>query len=224
MQQMLHFVILMSYAIKTSVANETMAMSHEWLIFLPQIPSSPSSLRVLVWRRMRAAGAIGLQNGVWVLPHRLGHEKFIRELLTELAPLGGSGLSFTATSVGEATDTVIIERARADRDQEYAEFCERCAEFLHELEKETSQKKFTYAELEENEDDLTKLSTWLHKIQDRDFFTGSRSEEALSILAQGTQALADFTQRVYDEAALGSTNHSSSEQNTAADENADRER
>ena len=39
-----------------------------WLVFIPQLPSSPSSLRVLVWRRMRTAGAAALQQGVWVLP------------------------------------------------------------------------------------------------------------------------------------------------------------
>lgn len=178
-------------------------MTYEWLIFLPQIPSSPSSLRVLVWRRMRAAGAIGLQNGVWVLPHRLEYEKFIRELLTELAPLGGSGLSFTAASFGEATDATIIERSRSDRDQEYAEFSERCTEFLHEIEKETAQKKFTYAELEENEDDLTKLTAWLHKIQMRDFFKGYRAEAALTILTQCRDALTVFTQMVYHDAELG---------------------
>ncbi len=53
----------------------------KWLLFVSQLPASPSSLRVMVWRRMRASGALGLQNGVWVLPHRQEHERFLQQLL-----------------------------------------------------------------------------------------------------------------------------------------------
>lgn len=30
----------------------------EWLLFTSQLPASPSRLRVMVWRRMKAAGAV----------------------------------------------------------------------------------------------------------------------------------------------------------------------
>ena len=56
-------------------------MEQTWLVFIPQLPSSPSSLRVLVWRRMRTAGAAALQQGVWVLPQTPEHEQFLREVL-----------------------------------------------------------------------------------------------------------------------------------------------
>ena len=39
------------------------SMGQRWLMFIPQLPSSPSSLRVLVWRRMRGAGAAALEPG-----------------------------------------------------------------------------------------------------------------------------------------------------------------
>jgi hypothetical protein len=129
-------------------------MANEWLLFLPQLPSSPSSLRVLVWRRMRAVGATGLQNGVWVLPRRAEHERFLQDLVSEIMPQGGQGFIFSAAALESALDSTIVEQFRTDRDQEYAEFCERCGDFLREIEKETGISKFTFAELEENEQDL----------------------------------------------------------------------
>jgi hypothetical protein len=179
-------------------------MSHRWLLFLPQLPSSPSSLRVLVWRRMRAAGATGLQNGVWVFPHMPEHERFVRDLLSEVEPQGGRGVLLAATTLDPATDQNIIEQFQAERDQEYAEFCEQCGEFLREIEKETQVEKFIFAELEENEEDLNKLVDWLQKIKGRDFFTGHQAGAAEAALAECKHALGNFTQVVYARAGLNS--------------------
>ncbi len=108
-----------------------------WLVFIPQLPSSPSSLRVLVWRRMRAAGAVALQQGVWVLPQTPEHEQFLRDVLREAQQQGGSGILMVATPLDADQATEVIERFRADRDQEYLEFGVRCRDFLAEIAKET---------------------------------------------------------------------------------------
>jgi hypothetical protein len=36
-----------------------------WLLFLAQLPSRPSSARVALWRRLRAAGATTMVNSAW---------------------------------------------------------------------------------------------------------------------------------------------------------------
>lgn len=174
----------------------------EWLLFTPQTPVTPSSLRVTVWRRMQSAGAVSLQNGVWLLPRTSEHEGFIRELLAEIERQGGTGFLFTAHAFEPAFQERIVARFHAERDQEYAEFCERCQEFLHEIEKETQAQKFTFAELEENEHDLLKLTSWFRKIQSRDFFHGTRADEAEAILVQCRHALQTFTSAVYSEVGL----------------------
>jgi len=174
----------------------------EWLFFLPQLPSSPSSLRVLVWRRLRAAGALGLQNGVWVLPHGPDHEQFLRDLLAEIAPQGGSGLLFRATPLQANLPDDIAERFRAERDQEYAEFRGRCADFLQEIAKEMQARNLTFAELEENEEDLLKLEAWLGKIRARDFFDAPQAEPSAADLARCQEAFQGFAQAVYGHAGL----------------------
>jgi hypothetical protein len=174
----------------------------QWLVFLPQTPATPSSLRVLVWRRLQQAGAIHLQAGVWVLPHAPAQEQFLQTLLTDLEQQGGSGILLEAAARSASLQADLIERFQRERNKEYQEFGERCQQLLAEVEKETRAHKFTFAELEENEQDLLKLTRWLRKIQQRDFFPGSASTLAQEHLAQCRQALETFTSAVYEQEGL----------------------
>jgi hypothetical protein len=174
---------------------------NKWLFFLPQTPASPSSLRVLVWRRLQQAGAINVGAGAWVLPHTREHEQTFEKLLKEIEQQGGSAYSLEATA-SEKTETRLIERFQSERAQDYQEFGERCQEFLQEIEKETGVRKFTFAELEENEQDLLKLTRWLRKIQQRDFFRNEASQEATEQIARCRVALHAFTTAVYEQAGL----------------------
>jgi hypothetical protein len=172
-------------------------MEQTWLVFIPQLPSSPSSLRVLVWRRMRAAGAAALQQGIWVLPQTPGHEQFLRDVLLEAQQQGGSGILLVATPLDADGAAEVIERFRADRDQEYLEFGVRCRDFLAEIAKESAAHNLTFAALEENEHDLQKLHTWLEKIRMRDFFSALQARAAADALAVCEHALHDFTEAIY---------------------------
>jgi hypothetical protein len=93
---------------------------------------------------------------------------------------------------------MIVERFRADRGREYDELTERCGAFLAELSKETRAGKFTFAELEENEQELEKLTRWLAKIQARDFFPDERQPQAQKLAERCQQALESFSQGVYE--------------------------
>ena len=168
-----------------------------WLVFIPQLPSSPSSLRVLVWRRMRTAGAAALQQGVWVLPQTPEHEQFLRDVLLEAKQQGGNGILMVATPLDADQTAEVVQRFRADRDQEYREFGVQCREFLEEIAKETTADNLTFAALEENEHDLQKLHTWLTKISARDFFSASQAPIAAEALASCERALHDFAQAIY---------------------------
>jgi hypothetical protein len=171
----------------------------KWLLFTSQLPASPSSLRVLVWRRMKAAGAVSLQNGVWVLPDTKEHERIVDDLLLHLQEQGADGQSFAATTLRAQTESELLQRFRGLRDEEYAELIERCQGLLVELEKETKKKKFTFAELEENEDELHKLENWFTRIQSRDLIGGGRAEEADHSVKSCKKALQVFAERVYSQ-------------------------
>lgn len=109
----------------------------------------------------------------------------------------GSAHVFVTTAMTEEEEEAIVARLRADRAREYDEFAERCGGFLAEIKKETQLQKFTFAELEENEDDFNKLSAWLIKIKARDFFPSKRLQESNDTLETCGTALSVFAEAVY---------------------------
>jgi hypothetical protein len=182
-----------------------------WLVFFPQTPAKPSSLRVLVWRRLQQTGAINLQSGAWMLPQTSEQEQAVMTLLAELEQQGGSGFFLEARAPTEAIQADFLKRFQQERAKEYQEFGERCQQFLAEVEKETHAHKFTFAELEENEQDLLKLTRWLRKIQQRDFFPNPSSREAVAYLAGCRQALEVFTTTIYELEGLPAPNQEEAE-------------
>lgn len=169
----------------------------EWLLFVTQLPATPSSLRVTVWRRLRNVGAASLQNGVWILPLNKETSHFMERLLGLVKQNGASGQLLVVQEFNPAVREDILTRFEADRDQEYDEFLEQCAGFIAELDKETRRKKLTFAELEENEQSLQRLRKWIAKIQKRDFFKTKKSARAVAALQNCRQRLLTYTRQVY---------------------------
>jgi ChrB-like protein len=176
--------------------NRIMPTDH-WLLFSPQLPATPSSLRVLVWRRMQTVGALNVPNGLWLLPHTAEHEQFLSKIRADIEQQEGMAWVFTAQLVDATSQERLVARFQEERQEEYAEFASRCQEFLQEIARETQAHKWTFAELEENEHDLHKLTRWLHQIQRRDFFPTAAAQEAVAHLARCTETLQTFAQAVY---------------------------
>jgi hypothetical protein len=173
-------------------------MTYQWLLFCPQLPATPSSPRVMVWRRMRSAGSLGLDNGLWILPYTEAAEKFVQEIKTYIENQGGSSRTFLANALDEATESEILARFQHDRAEEYYELKEQSLDFLAELEKETRRQNFSFAEYEENEQDLVKLEVWFEKVKQRDFLGGHQAEEAAEELEKCRQALQRFATEVFN--------------------------
>jgi hypothetical protein len=171
--------------------------SSEWLLLLAQLPSTPSSARVALWRRLRAIGATAIVNGTWVLPDTASHAKFFEQLRGNILRQGGTAFVLAVPASSPDVQAAIAERFRADRGREYDEFAERCTALLDEIGREATAGKYTFAEMEESEQDLEKLSRWLPKIKARDFFPDERALQSADLLARCRSALEGFSQAVY---------------------------
>lgn len=171
--------------------------SSGWLILAVQLPATPSSARVALWRRMRAVGAVGIIQGTWILPCTDSHRALLQKEIPTVQANGGAAILFACREITGVDSAELFEHFRAERAREYCEFAERTDNFLAEIVKETQVKKFTFAELEELEDDLVKLKAWLNKIIARDFFPDERLKDAQAKLDHCKQLLFAFTQKVY---------------------------
>lgn len=172
-------------------------MKYKWLLFCPQFPATPSSPRVTVWRQMHSAGAVGLDNGLWLLPNTETAINVVEKMKEYVAGQGGTSRIFYSVEYDKETEEGILERFRQDRAEEYAEFKEQCADFLAEIEKEIKRRNFSFAEFEENEQDLEKLESWLRKLKDRDWLGGKHASEADGWIEECREKFQAFTAEVY---------------------------
>jgi hypothetical protein len=154
-----------------------------WLLFAYQLPASPSTHRSYTWRKLKAAGALYLQNSVCLLPERGDLRLRLAELKEEIADRGGSARLLPMRIEDEAEEASLVAGFLAQIDDDYGEFLEKCADLHAELAKETKKGHFTWGELEENEAELVKLRAWLPRLEARDWFSSARGGEARADLA-----------------------------------------
>jgi hypothetical protein len=166
-----------------------------WLLLVYKVPREPTRLRATVWRRLKSLGSVYLQNSVAVLPESSAHERSLRSLRREIIDMGGTAQVMRCEVLAGASEVTAIYNAA--RDEEYEEILDKCRDFHAEIDKETAAEHFTYAELEENDEDLTKLRGWFDKVSARDVLGASRRVETEAALRDCATALDTFTHRVY---------------------------
>lgn len=168
----------------------------DWLLFLYQLPAKPSTQRVFVWRRLKACGAVYLQHSACLVPDRNDLRPTLAELKGEIESRRGEAVVLAIRLTDPKERGEIIGRFQSQSDEDYREFLGKCRDFHQELEHERRAKHFSFAELEENEVELTKLRGWLPKIVNRDFFGASLAPSARQALQACEQDFGQFSQQV----------------------------
>src|SRR4029453_15220873 len=107
-----------------------------WLLLTVSTAGAPPALRVQVWRRLRALGALYLQQSVCLLPDRPEVTRAVRRLLDRGHRDGGPGRLLKGPLTDPVEEHAIVEGFRREREVEYADLLERIPEFLAELDRE----------------------------------------------------------------------------------------
>lgn len=163
---------------------------------LVQVPSEPSRHRVAVWRELRRFGAVPLGQGAWTAPDvplcREGAGK-----AKALARAGNGELLLLITAAAEGDAASLRAAFEAARAEEWGEFTADCGKFTAEIAKEIAKRKFTLAELEEEEQSLERLRRWYRAIRGRDVFGSPAADQADQQMAACSAALDEFAAHVY---------------------------
>jgi hypothetical protein len=169
-----------------------------WVVLAYRVPAEPARSRMAVWRRLKSLGAVYLQGGVCLLPRTDEHLRALKILENDITGMAGECVLLETTALDAGQEQKVVARFQADRDEQYREFLGRCADFEAEIARETAASHFTYAELEENDEDLKKLRSWLEKIRRLDFYAAPLGAEAASRLASCEALLDAYGQRVFE--------------------------
>jgi hypothetical protein len=93
--------------------------ARRWLLFVHQLPSTPSNLRVRTWRRLQQLGAIPVKQAVYVLPDTPNAREDFEWLKTEVKDMGGDASVFAADNVDAWSDDTLVEEFRRSRQDAY---------------------------------------------------------------------------------------------------------
>ncbi|SKA89481.1 hypothetical protein SAMN05443428_109124 [Caloramator quimbayensis] len=159
------------------------------------LPSEPSRIRVSMWRRLKKLGALNLHQSLWVIPE---FENISEELekIKDFTEKEEGNIFIVCGRFMEGVNE-IIKKFNEERGKEYKELIEYCEKFHEEMIRETNIKNFTFAELEENEEEINKLIDWFQKIKRRDYFNSELSEKAQSEIDRCKAEFEDFSDKVY---------------------------
>ena len=141
-----------------------------WLALLHQLPAKPPYLRVKIWRRLQAIGAVPLKNAVHVLPPGTESEAAFRDLLAEISQGGGEAIMIEARLIAGQTDGDVRALFDAARDADYAEIADAARRLI-----ETGPASGS---------DIGKLQKRLAEIERLDFFGAHGRQQADAALAQ----------------------------------------
>lgn len=93
-----------------------------WFLLTHQLPSEPSSIRVKVWRKLQAFGAVPIKNSIYVLPNRPESREDLEWLRKEILQMKGEASIFVGDSVSDMDNKEIIKNFQEARSKDFAQF------------------------------------------------------------------------------------------------------
>lgn len=149
-----------------------------WLLLMHQLPPKPDYLRVKIWRRLQALGAVAIKSSVYILPRSEPALEDFQWLQKEIEAAGGTASICEAGFVSGLDSGQIRALFNAARDADFRQLAEEAGEMSEgggELSPEAR------AELETR---LRRLKRRLQQIDMLDFFNApARAEAELRLAA-----------------------------------------
>src|SRR5690349_24621632 len=99
-----------------------------WLLLIHQLPAKPAYVRVKIWRRLQALGAVTVQNAVYALPANADTREDFAWLAQEIRESEGEAVVCEASLVEGLTDAELRALFATARDEDYAKIAQEARE------------------------------------------------------------------------------------------------
>ena len=161
---------------------EGAAAESRWFLLIHQLPAKPAYLRVKLWRRLQALGAVAIKNAVYALPASAEAQEDFEWLLRELTDGGGEGLICEARLVDGLSDQDVRALFDRARDEDYAQLADEARALAQALQEAGSP-----LDRSEARQQLTRFRARMAQITAIDFF-GANGREPLDGLLSGIES------------------------------------
>jgi hypothetical protein len=152
-----------------------------WLLLIHQLPAKPAYLRVKVWRRLQALGAVAVKNAVYALPANEQTQEDFEWVLKEITEGGGEAIICEAQLIDGVSDQEVRSLFTAARDDDYEAIAKEATALAEALRRDLN--AMTQVE---GRAQLTRLKAKLAQVVAIDFF-GANGRETVDGLLTGLE-------------------------------------
>src|SRR5947207_1758540 len=149
-----------------------MQLMTQWLVLLVALPPHPSSVRVRVWRKLRALGAVALKKAVYILPFTAENLEQFQWLTQEIQKARGEATLLKVDQIENMTRADVVRRFQEAREQDYQALAAGYRKVAQRLERATSGRGRAAVLTE-----LARLARELERVHEIDFFDAPGGEE-----------------------------------------------
>jgi hypothetical protein len=144
----------------------------QWLVLLVALPPHPSSLRVRVWRKLKALGAVSLKKSVYILPFSADSSEHFQWLSQEVQRAGGEATLLRVDQVENMTRADVVRRFQEARALDYRTIGAAYRKIAQRLERKAPVRVLARAQ-----DELVRLARELERVREIDFFDAPGGED-----------------------------------------------
>ncbi|WP_024513037.1 chromate resistance protein ChrB domain-containing protein [Bradyrhizobium sp. ARR65] len=152
-----------------------------WLLLIHQLPAKPAYLRVKIWRRLQALGAVAVKNAVYALPANEQTQEDFEWVLKEITEGGGEAMICEAQLVDGVSDQEVRALFTAARDEDYEAIAQEAKTLAEALDQDLNARGQVEARTQ-----LTRLKTKMAQVVAIDFF-GANGRETVDGLLIGLE-------------------------------------
>jgi hypothetical protein len=151
-----------------------------WLLLIHQLPPQPAYLRVKIWRRLQAMGAVAVKGAVYALPLNDETQEDFRWLVREISDSGGEASLCEARFVDGLSDQQVRALFDAARDADYEAIRKDAGVLANDVAARPERQP-------ENRRQVARLRRQLSQIANLDFF-GASGRAAAEAVVSGLEA------------------------------------
>jgi hypothetical protein len=168
----------------------------KWLLLIHQIPPKPGYLRVKIWRRLHALGAVAIKNSVYVIPRNEQTLEDFQWVLREIVQSGAEASICAASFIEGLTDNQVEDLFRTARNADYGQIADEAKAILDSAPPSASMTDEDRSELQAA---LTRLKKKFSLVLNLDFFGAPGREAASALLEKIEFRLAEARRRTEPE-------------------------